>query len=95
MRKTEQSDRTYRTLPPLEPEELRTARSVLGSRWGLGRPVSKLEMAEMLGLSSKDQYAKMERDPERISGPVSAAVRAWVLGQPPANAPKADGEPSF
>lgn len=91
MKKTQQSDRTYRTIPPMTGDQLRRARRALGETWGLGRAVSHLEMAEMLGLSSKDQYARLERQGERITGPISAAVRAWLGGSKPANAPDREG----
>lgn len=81
---------TPNILPPLYPAELEAARRTLGERWDLGRPVSVMEMASMLGIAQKDSYLKMESDPSKVTGPVSTAVRAFLRGYRPPNAPATD-----
>jgi len=67
----------------MTPDQLRDARAVLGSMWGLGRPLHMSEMGRALRLSGRDPGASV-RDWERghtpISGPVSIAVEAMLAG---------------
>lgn len=78
-------------LPNLTPGELNRARLVLGRMWGLGRRVSVSEMAVMLGFHRRDAYLRYEEFNGEPTGPMSAAVRAWLqTGYRPPNAPRVD-----
>jgi len=67
----------------MTPADLRDARAVLGSMWGLGRPLHMSELGRALRLAGRDPGASV-RDWERghtpISGPVSIAVEAMLAG---------------
>lgn len=77
-------------LPPMRSAELVLARRILGDRWGLGGPVSQEEMAAMLGIIDRQNYARYERMGCEATGPISTAVRAMLAGYKPPNAPVAE-----
>lgn len=61
----------------MTPDQFRTARATLGSRWGLGRPLRASEMGRALRLTGRDPGRSVldyERGKTPISGPMSLAV---------------------
>lgn len=67
-------------------DELRQARSILGERWGLERPLKMSEMGRALRLAGRDPGESI-RDYERgktpIGGPISVAVEMMLDGAMP------------
>jgi hypothetical protein len=66
--------------------ELCEARRALGEKWGLGRPLTPLEMGRLLRLAGNDPGASIldyERGRSRISGPMSVAVAMMLDGAVP------------
>lgn len=72
--------------------ELRNARRTLGEMWGLGRPLTMLEMAQVLRLTGSDSAATIrdyESGKKPVSGPISAAVGLMLDGARPSQFPLA------
>lgn len=69
-------------------DEIARARVYLGQRWGLGRPLSPLEMARSLGLSptnGDDHVRNMENGKSKVSGSIAILVKLYLDGiKPPA-----------
>lgn len=62
-------------------EELRAARRTLGEAWGLGRPLQMAELGRALGLMGSEPGASVRTWERRgPTGPVAAAVAAWLDG---------------
>lgn len=70
-------------------EFMTQARMALGEVWGLGRPITKREMARALGLSEKhgsSYVGKVELSTNGkpgITGPTRRLINAWLRGCPP------------
>lgn len=70
-------------------EYMTFAREHLGPIWGLGRAITKREMARALGLSDKhgsSYVGKVELSTDGkpgISGPTRRLINAWLAGWPP------------
>lgn len=80
----------------LAPHEVREARITLGAMWGLGREMWKEELGLALELSAKNARVAvhhMEHHPERITGPISVAIRAMLDGFVPDTVPGGDRGP--
>lgn len=77
----------------MTPEEVRSARRILGEMWGMGRPLHAAELARALRLTGRDPglaVIRWERGEPRISGPAMTAVRAMLDGwRPPWSVPRA------
>jgi hypothetical protein len=66
---------------------LTRARDTIGEAWGLGRPLTKAELARALHLSpdnGADYLGRIERGSARPSGPIEVAVAAFLAGHVPA-----------
>lgn len=67
-------------------DDLRDARRTLGEAWGLDRPLTLMEMAQVLRLSGRDPGQSLwdyERGKTTISGPLSLAVELLLAGGRP------------
>lgn len=63
--------------------ELRNARRALGEMWGLGRPLTMLEMAQALRLGGSKPAAAIrdyESGKKPISGPIWTALELMLGG---------------
>lgn len=72
------------------PGGLREVRRILGEIWGLGRALTLRELGEALELAGTDPgraIQHLEHHPDKITGPVSVAVRAMLDGWLPDTAP--------
>lgn len=59
------------------------ARNELGSRYGLGRPLRKTELARLVGLSDEhgaDHVSGLEKGKAVLSGPVEVVIRMLLEG---------------
>lgn len=66
--------------------DISESRVRLGQVWGLGRPITKRELARALMLSDKygdEHVAKMENGKSAVSGPIEVAVRMMLAGAKP------------
>lgn len=62
------------------------AREQLGVIWGLGRSITRAELARALGLSPQyggDHISKLENGKTNLSGPVEVAIRMMLSGCKP------------
>jgi len=65
---------------------VRAARNVLGTAWGLGRPLHASELARALRLEGRDPGRSVldwEDGRHAVSGPVSVCIDMWLAGYPP------------
>lgn len=70
----------------MTPAELSDARAVLGSMWGLGRPLRMSELGRALGLAGADPGQSVrdyERGATKISGPIRNLVTLYLRGALP------------
>lgn len=74
------------TTGTMKGEEILAARYALGEKWGLGRPLTPLEMARAVGLSptnGDDHVTNMEADRSKVSGPIAILVKLYIAGVEP------------
>jgi hypothetical protein len=63
-----------------------TAREKLGDLWGLGRPLTRAELARALKLSPRyggSHISKLEDGKSALSGPIEVAVEMMLAGAVP------------
>lgn len=65
------------------PLDFAKVRETLGEMWGLGRPLTKQELARALKLASGDQIGKLEKGKSDPSGPLEVATRMMLAGAVP------------
>ena len=68
------------------PSNLRDARTVLGTLWGLDRPIHMSELGRALRLRSRDPgniVSAWENGRQPISGPVAVAIEGMLAGHRP------------
>lgn len=68
--------------------DLSLIREKLGHAWGLGRAVTKVELARALKLSPKnggDYLSRLEKDGKLSNGPLIVALEAFLAGYAPNN----------
>ena len=68
--------------------DLVEVRRQLGEAWGLGRPISRVELARALKLSAKNggQYVgRLEKTDKPLYGPIEVAIGAFMSGYKPDN----------
>lgn len=73
------------------PLDVEAARVKLGELWGLGRPLTRAELARALLLSPQyggDHISKLESGKANLSGPICVAIRMMLDGAVP---PTMDG----
>lgn len=71
-----------------EPLNVAAARTTLGRKWGLNRPLSRAELARALGLSPTyggSHISKLENktNPATLSGPIKGLIEAYLDGYRP------------
>ena len=69
----------------MTPDQIRIARSVLGSLWGFGRPLHMSELGRALRLKGRDpgEMVKKWEAGAPVSGPASVAIEMWLAGAKP------------
>jgi len=68
--------------------DLREVRDKLGRAWGLGRPLTRVELARAIRLSEKnggDYIGRLEKAGPIDGGPMEAAIEGWLDGGKPRN----------
>jgi hypothetical protein len=75
------------TTSPMTGRDIRKARAILGTMWGLDRPLRAAELGRLLKLSGRDPgrfVLNWQIGKHQVPGPVIFAIEALLAGYEPA-----------